>query len=165
MTYLLDSNTLIEAKNRYYTMTVCPGYWNWVQQQYGAGTISSIEPVASELIRGNDSLAEWAKNNNGLFLPVTDAATQQAFVQVAQYVAQQAQGMKVGALEEFLDGADPWLIAKAMTTPESIIVTHEQFNPQLRRKFSIPNVGQFFGITCINTFELLNRTEARFVLA
>lgn len=25
MIYLLDSNTLIEAKNRYYGMAVCPG--------------------------------------------------------------------------------------------------------------------------------------------
>ena len=30
MIYLLDSNTLIEAKNRYYGMTICPGYWSWV---------------------------------------------------------------------------------------------------------------------------------------
>ena len=30
MTYLLDANTLIEAKNRYYRMTVCPAYWSWV---------------------------------------------------------------------------------------------------------------------------------------
>jgi hypothetical protein len=165
MTYLLDSNTLIEAKNRYYTMTVCPGYWNWVQQQYGAGQVFSIEPVASELIKGNDALAEWARNHDGLFLPVSDNETQSAFASVAQYVAQQAPAMKVGALEEFLDGADPWLIAKAMTMPEAIIVTHEQFNNQLRRKFSIPNVGQYFGITCINTFELLSRTDARFVLA
>jgi len=26
MIYLLDANTLIEAKNRYYSMSVCPGY-------------------------------------------------------------------------------------------------------------------------------------------
>lgn len=100
----------------------------------------------------------------GLFLPVTEEATQQAFARVASHVASQSEVMKAGALEEFLDGADPWLIAKALTIPDAIVVTHEQLNLQLRRKYSIPNVCQFFGLTCIDTFELLSRTDARFVL-
>ncbi len=165
MTYLLDANTLIEAKNRYYRMTVCPAYWSWVQRSHGVGVVSSIEPVGVELKRGNDELAEWAKNQAGLFLPVSDEATQHAFAQVATHVASQAAVMKAGALEEFLDGADPWLIAKAMTTQDAVIVTHEQFNVQMRRKYSIPNVCQHFGVPWIDTFELLSRTDARFVLA
>ena len=60
--------------------------------------------------------------------------------------------MKAGALEEFLGGADPWLIAKALTNPEAVVLTHEKLNLQLRRKYSIPNVCQFFGMTCIDTF-------------
>ena len=165
MIYLLDANTLIEAKNRYYRMTVCPAYWSWVQRSYGAGVVYSIEPVGVELKRGNDELAAWAKSQDGLFLPVSDEATQQAFAQVAAHVASQAAAMKTGALEEFLDGADPWLIAKAMTMQDAVIVTHEQFNLQMRRKYSIPNVSQHFGVAWIDTFELLSRTDARFVLA
>lgn len=165
MTYLLDTNTLIEAKNRYYRMTVCPAYWSWVQRSHGAGIVASIKPVGAELKRGNDELAAWAKNQDGLFLPVSDEATQQAFARVAAHVASQAATMKTGALEEFLGGADPWLLAKAMTIPDAVVVTHEQFNPQLRRKYSIPNVCQPFGVMCIDTFELLSRTDARFVLA
>lgn len=165
MTYLLDSNTLIEAKNRYYRMTTCPAYWSWVQRSHRAGVVASIEPVGIELRRGNDELAEWAKNQEGLFLPVSDEATQQAFARVAEYVASQAPMMKTGALEEFLGGADPWLMAKAMTIPGAIVVTHEQLNLQLRRKYSIPNVCEPFGVACIDTFELLSRTDARFVLA
>lgn len=76
MTYLLDANTLIEAKNRYYRMTVCPAYWSWVQRSQGTGIVSSIEPVGDELKRGNDELAEWAKDQAGLFLPVSDDDTQ-----------------------------------------------------------------------------------------
>ena len=30
MNYLLDANTLIEAKNRYDQMSICPGYWDWL---------------------------------------------------------------------------------------------------------------------------------------
>jgi len=165
MTYLLDTNTLIEAKNRYYRMTVCPAYWSWVQRSHGAGIVSSIEPVGAELKRGNDELAVWAESQDGLFLPVSDEATQEAFARVAAHVASQVSVMKAGALEEFLDGADPWLIAKAMTFQNAVVVTHEQFNLQLRRKYSIPNVCQYFGVSWIDTFELLSRTNASFVLA
>jgi hypothetical protein len=73
--------------------------------------------------------------------------------------------MKAGALEEFLSGADPWLIAKAMTLPDSVVVTHEQFNLQMRRKFSIPNVCQHFGVQWMDTFTLLGHTQANFVLS
>ncbi len=71
--------------------------------------------------------------------------------------------MKVGALEEFLGGADPWLIAKAITTGATV-VTHEVLNREVKRKFIIPNVCEMFGVPYMNTFELLNKLEARFVL-
>lgn len=165
MIYLLDANTLIEAKNRYYRMTICPAYWSWIQRSQGAGVVASIEPVGDELRRGHDELAEWAKDQDGLFLPVSDDDTQQAFASVAEHVASQAGVMKPGALEEFLAGADPWLIAKAMAMKDGVVVTHEQFNLEIRRKYSIPNVCQHFGVPWIDTFALLSRTDARFVLA
>lgn len=165
MIYLLDANTLIEAKNRYYRMTVCPAYWAWIQRSKGAGIVSSIDFVGEELKRGNDELAEWAKDQAELFLPVSDDDTQQAFAAVAAHVAAKVGEMKPGALEQFLAGADPWLIAKAMTLKDAVVVTHEEFNPQIKRKFSIPNVCQDFGVQWIDTFDLLSRTEARFVLA
>lgn len=165
MIYLLDANTLIEAKNRYYRMAVCPAYWDWIQRSQGAGVVASIDLVGDEIRRGNDELAEWAKAQVGLFLPVSDDDTQQAFGAVAAHVAAQAGVMKAGALEEFLAGADPWLIAKAVALKQAVVVTHEQFNLQMRRKFSIPNVCQHFGVQWIDTFELLSRTDARFVLA
>ncbi|MBS3998482.1 MAG: DUF4411 family protein [Hydrogenophaga sp.] len=164
MIYLLDSNTLIEAKNRYYSMTVCPGYWAWILRSHSNGVVASIETVSDELKRGNDDLAAWVKQHDDLFLGVSDNATQLAFVQVATHVASLASQMKAGAVDEFLAGADPWLIAKAMTTPDCILVTHEQHNPQLKRKFSIPNVCEPFGVQCLNTFQVLGMTGASFGL-
>jgi len=165
MIYLLDANTLIEAKNRYYGMTICPGYWSWILRSNGQGVVASIETVGDELKRGNDELALWAKHNAALFLPVSGAAIQAAFVQVATHVASQTAQMKAGALEEFLGGADPWLIATAMTMPDSVVVTHEQFNLQMRRKFCTPNVCQHFGVRWLDTFAVLGHTQANFVLA
>ncbi len=66
MIYLLDANTLIEAKNRYYRMAVCPAYWAWIQRSQGAGVVASIDLVGDELRRGNDELAEWTKGQADL---------------------------------------------------------------------------------------------------
>lgn len=164
MKHLLDANTLIEAKNRYYGMTICPAYWDWLRIQHGAAQLASIVPIKDELTRGNDELADWAKNNAGMFLAVDDALTQAAFGHVAQLVAGQAANMRPGALDEFLRVADPWLIAKAMTTGATV-VTHEVLNLAAKRKFIIPNLCQQLGVKYINTFELLHDLDARFVLS
>ena len=211
MKHLLDANTLIEAKNRYYGMTICPGYWSWLLLQNQAFELASIVSVKDELTKGKDELAEWAKDHAGLFHDISDDETQAAFGQVAAAIAELGDKMKVGALEEFLGGADPWLIAnrplknvgeaaetrqkrpkkrslrvvnehfeavfnavsatqvvfqrpaKAMTTGATL-VTHEVLNREVKRKFIIPNVCEMFGVPYMNTFALLNKLEARFVL-
>jgi len=163
MTYLLDANTLIEAKNRYYQMSFCPAYWTWLTRNRQSGHLASVESVGAELRRGTDELARWAVREADLFLPESDAETQTAFADIAEYAASQIGSMHAGALGEFLSGADPWLIAKARVLGHTI-VTHERFNPASRRKFLIPNVCQHYEVECINTFDMLNRLEARFVL-
>ena len=66
-------------------------------------------------------LAEWTKGQAPLFLAESDQATQAAFAEVVQHVASNALQMKPGALDEFLGGADPWLIAKAMTMNATVV--------------------------------------------
>ena len=121
MIYLLDANTLIEAKNRYYQMSICPGYWDWLLKASQAGKVSSIRSMRDELKRGNDALAVWAKERAPLFLDESDDATQTAFAEVAQHLANSDLPMKPGALDEFLGGADRWLIAKAMTMNATVV--------------------------------------------
>lgn len=163
MNHLLDANTLIEAKNRYYSMAICPGFWQWLLLKNKALALASIAPVMDELTKGHDDLAGWAKVNSGFFHTTTDQDTQLAFAQVAGLVAYQAPKMKAGAMDEFLAGADPWLIAKAMTSGATV-VPHEVLNRDAKRKFIIPNVCQELDVPFMNTFELLHRLEARFVL-
>ena len=164
MIYLLDANTLIEAKNRYYSMTICPGYWAWILQSHGQGLVASIETVGQELQRGNDELAAWSTTHKDIFWTVSDEATQEAFTKVAAHVANSATQMKAGAVEDFLSGADPWLIAKAMTMSDSVLVTQEKLDLHRKNKFIIPNVCQHFGVKWIDTFQVLDATVARFEL-
>ena len=76
MSYLLDANTLIDAKNRYYHMAICPGFWQWILQKNQLGTVASIDIVADELLCGNDELKQWVEVNRNIFIPVSDEPTQ-----------------------------------------------------------------------------------------
>lgn len=164
MKYLLDANTFIEAKNRYYNMTVCPAYWHWILLKSVALDVASISMVGDELKRGDDELAAWARDNPDLFISVHDEDTQANFVTIANLVVGKSGEMKPGAAEEFLAGADPWLIAKAMASGATV-VTQESFNRDKRKKFLIPNICEECGVSWMNTFDMLYKLEARFVLA
>lgn len=163
MKYLLDSNTFIEAKNRYYRMKICPGYWLWIRRKYDAEIVASIKLVGTELRDGTDELSAWAKKYPELFVPVDDISTQKNYASVAAY-AKSLPGMKAGALEDFLAKADPWLIAKAMTL-QATVVTHETFDLNIKRKITIPNVCNHFGVQWMDTFDMLDQLKARFGLS
>jgi hypothetical protein len=164
MNYLLDSNTFIQAKNTYYHMSICPGYWDWIERKFSAGEVASVEGVGDELLLGNDELKTWAADHKEIFLPVSDERTQDAFAEIAAHAAQLATQLKPGALEEFLGGADPWLIAKAWAS-DAAVVTHEALNPQVKKKILIPNVCEHFNVRYVNTFDLLLTLKAEFVLS
>lgn len=79
MIYLLDANVYIEAKNRYYRMTVCPGFWDWMDLQFESGQVSSIRMVFDELSKNDDALSEWVKNRQHHFAEADDEKTQEVF--------------------------------------------------------------------------------------
>ncbi|WBV70685.1 DUF4411 family protein [Legionella pneumophila] len=123
MKYLLDSNAFIQAHKTYYGMLICPGFWDWILHANNNKDISSIKFVQDELETGNDELAKWAKDNSHIFLPIDDESTQQAMQQVVNHVYSLT-NLKTGAVDQFLKGADPWLIAKAMVS-NATVVTQE----------------------------------------
>lgn len=161
MIYLLDTNTYIEAKNSYYSMDFCPAYWSWLDQQFANSVAGSIDMIGRELKDGNDELAEWVKARNGQFIANDDDATQTAFVQIIEYVM--AQNFNPANRDNFLAKADPWLIAKAMSTG-AIVVMHESLVNENTKKVKVPNICKQFGVQCINTFEFLRQTNAKFGL-
>jgi hypothetical protein len=159
--YLLDSNIFIEAQNRYYAHDICPGFWDWLDDANGRGLIASIGEVHDELAGRHDQLAEWieARRNSGWFLDISDHATQTAFAEVVQHVESVARYSRPNK-NVFLDGADPWLIAKARTM-DWTVATHEQYHEN-STKVKIPNVCRNFGIASCNTFDILRHLQASF---
>lgn len=160
MKYLMDANTYIEAKNKYYGMDFCPGYWDWLIDQFAMGNVASIDFVGKELEKGNDKLREWCRSHRDHFIESNDLDTQAEYYEVVNFVM--AGKYNPGNRDGFLKGADPWLIAKSKSTG-AVLVTHEARKaPADTTKVKIPNICDALGVQCISTFELLRTLEARF---
>lgn len=41
MTYLLDANVFIQAKNLQYGFDFCPAFWDWLDEQSEAGHVAA----------------------------------------------------------------------------------------------------------------------------
>jgi hypothetical protein len=166
MIYLLDSNAFIQAKNLHYGMDFCPAFWDFIEEKSTDSTIASVDMVYAELIKGNDELADWIKDKKDdiNFFSVSDENTQNKFGEIVNYVSNN--NFRENEVIKFLDGADPWLIAKAAILEEATIVTHEVFVPDPNsRKIKIPNVCEQFAIPYINPFEMIRTLEGKFELA
>ena len=114
MSYLLDANVFIQAKNLHYGFDFCPAFWEWLLENSATGRVRSIDKVADELAAGNDDLADWAETKAGaLFLP-TDAQVAAHFGAVAAWT--QGQRYEPAAIATFLQSADFYLIAHALSS-------------------------------------------------
>lgn len=161
MIYYLDSNILIEAKNRYYGMDFFPGFWDFIDQKMGVGPIYSIFQIYDELAEGHDELAQWIipRKNSGFFLNANDPSIQQTVGIITAHLL--SGNYNHQERTNFLNRADPWLIAKAQQTGATI-VTHEKLLDSSSTKVRIPNICKLLGVPYIDTFTLLRRLNASF---
>jgi hypothetical protein len=74
MSYLLDANVFLQAKNLHYGFDFCPGFWDWLREANQRGIVFSIEKVEAELVDAD--AATWAATcPPGFFLkPDNDVA-------------------------------------------------------------------------------------------
>jgi len=52
------------------------------------------------------------------------------------------------------ENADAWVVAFAAAKGR-VVVTHEQFDPNVRRRIPIPNLCQASGVSWVDTFQML----------
>jgi hypothetical protein len=160
MAYLLDSNVFIQAKNLHYGFDFCPAFWDWLEAGNARGRVFSVEKVGIELQAGSDELAAWgAARGTGFFL-APQAGTLPSLERVSRWVT--GQRYAPAAVDEFLQVADFYLVAQALTLGFSV-VTHEKPEESVR-KVKIPNPCIALGIKCVTPFEMLRLERARFVL-
>jgi hypothetical protein len=58
MTYFLDSNFLIDAKNLHFSIDGKPEFWGWLLRLGKEGILRIPEEVYKEVTRGNDDLVD-----------------------------------------------------------------------------------------------------------
>ena len=58
MSYLLDANVFIQAKNLHYGLDFCPAFWDWLIARNAAKQVFSIEKVGDEIQAIADELAD-----------------------------------------------------------------------------------------------------------
>jgi hypothetical protein len=61
--YCLDANVLIQAWQKYYSMKLCPSYWDFLDDLGNANKIFLPEHVREEIVRTEDDL--YASPNRG----------------------------------------------------------------------------------------------------
>ena len=163
--YVLDANVFIEAKNKFYSFKLCPGYWNALIAQHEDHRLCSIDKVLDELEREGDQLSDWTRNAvpDTFFKKTQDQAVIIAFQAMITWVNGAAQ-FTPAAKAEFATAADGWLIAFAKVN-KLIVVTHEEYAPLAQRKVPMPNVCLEFNVGYVNTFEMLEGLRVRFILS
>ena len=162
MAYLLDSDVFIQAANIYYTFDVFPGFWDWMDEVC-KDDFCSIDRVCAELQGHKDAMGQWAidRKDEPWFHKVDDKDTQNQFAAVAKKVQEGVQ--RQGAKDVFLRGADPWLVAKAKVMGATV-VTMEGSAPLAVKVIKLPDVCKLFDVPVVNTFEVLAKKKAEFIL-
>lgn len=156
MAYIFDTNTLLEAKNRYYAFGVCPAFWDWLLLERLRGNVLSIEAVKGEL--EDPDAAAWSAANSIFFDPNDDSR----IGDVSNWVVAQSR-FKQTAINKFLMKADPRVISFALVHGHTV-VTQEVSAPLSSNEVKIPDVCNALGAICKNSFQVLNELNARFIL-
>jgi len=160
MSYLLDSDVFIQAKNLHYGLDFCPAFWDWLIASNTAGLVFSTEKVGDEIDAGADELAGWAAARGDGFFLKPDAAILPALATVSSWAT--GQNYEPAAVSTFLQVADFYLVAHALAHGH-VVVTHEVAAASTK-KIKIPNACIGVGVKCMSPFEMLRHERARFVL-
>ncbi len=159
MPYCLDANVYIEAHRRYYAFDIAPGFWEGLSRLAERRVVCSSLLVFEEIADSDDELAHWASGNKDVLFVQPDEVIQDAYREIADLVERLYEPQHV---QEFLSGADPWVIAQAKAY-NLVVVTmearkHEQNqgrSGKIAGKIQIPNVCEKVSVEYIDTFTLL----------
>lgn len=162
--YILDANVFIEAHQSYYGFDICPGFWLALVRQHEAKRVCSIDKIKAELVPLDDHLRQWVNTKvpETFFKGTADKRVSDVFADMVKWVQNEKQ-FTAEAKAEFAKVADGWLVAFAKING-LIVVTHEEYAPDVKTKVPIPNLCIEFAVVYQNTFEMLRDLKEQFVL-
>jgi Domain of unknown function (DUF4411) len=159
--YLIDSDVLIDAKNRHYGFDIVPAFWDWIEREHRAGRVFTVQRVAEEVLAGADELAAWMKSQPPSFRLAAGPSEQQALQAVSRWVS--GAGYAQGAVATFLQAGDYFLVAQALSLGYTV-VTQETPDPASKRWVKIPDACKAVQVPWMTPFNMLRTERARFIL-
>lgn len=148
--YSIDTSALIHGWSRAYppSIRMFQPVWDRLSALVDEGRLRAFMEVLNEIMKKDDTLAEWCDANSDLFVEIEDDAIQECVAEV------------MGKYPRLVDtrkgrsGADPFVIALATThNPRLSVVTEEQGGTAEKPK--IPYVCQEEKIRCVNLLGLI----------
>jgi Domain of unknown function (DUF4411) len=165
--FWIDADALIQAKDGLFSFEIAAEFWVFLEEGAAKGILSSSIQVYGEIMRyedRSDPLVKWAsprKNSPGLFR-VPDKNVQEACGIVGDHVVKKYL-KRPAAVGQFLGGADPWIIAHALSDEgHGTVVSHEARLDKSALRPKIPNVCHDLGIGCIGLPAMLKELKFKF---
>lgn len=158
---LLDSDVLIEAYRTFYSFSLCPGFWDWLDREHGAGRIGSIREVRIEVEARGDDLSRWASARTGTFFQEPTLDTVTAMRTVAAWTATAL--YTDPARREFLGAADAFLVARGLAYGDTVVTLETPNQPGQVGRIKIPTACTALGVLSEPPFPVFERLGARFV--
>lgn len=162
--FLIDTNALIDAYDRYYPQGVFDSVWKWMSENKD---ILITSRVYKELMQAENGLSDWVKDN----LKVRKIDEEVAVLEYAEVQEFLNTGNRWtgGGLAEWVETdakADPWLVAYAKNV-NATIVTHEKLvgpdaGSNSTKEPKIPFVAKELGVSTISLWELFKLEAAHF---
>ena len=152
MSHCIDTSALLEAWVRRYPHDVFPGLWAHIEVLAAREELRAPDEVLQELQVKDDDLAKWAKQRDGLFVPLEPA------VMTGVREVLDAFPRLVGTLKR-RNRADAFVIALAKLDGLTV-VTEERGGTSDRPR--IPLICEHFAVPCINTLEFIRETGLTF---
>jgi len=145
--YSLDTNIIIDARNRWYPPELFPGLWQNIERLIAAGRAIVTREVAEELVRGDDDCAAWATSFPGFVAEADEVIVGVVTRIVSDFPAWSSVNT---------NWADPFVIAHGETRG-FVVVTHERWsNSSVLGQEKIPNVCARYGLPCIGLTDLIS---------
>jgi len=158
--YLIDTNVLIEARDRYYSFEMVPGFWSWMEEQHESGELFTVINVRDELVGRKDDLETWIRDLPKTFFLQPDNETFLNMARLSEW-SEHHPNFTSFAIQEFLDSADYVLAAHACAHGFTVI-SQEVSAPNSKARIKLPDACIELGVECLQTFDWLRRCKPRF---
>lgn len=163
--FLFDSDSLIVAKNSYYSPEFSSAFWDWIVSGNQNAVLYTIDKVINEFKNGNenDYLRKFAEEHEpSLTLKTTDDNCLRRYGEIQVWANTAWSNGKdnrktTKALEVFAKEAiaDPWLVAYASLNG-FCIVSNEKSAFESQTSVKLPDVANAFGVKVVKLHEVLS---------